>query len=187
MKTAGARDSRTTSSTWRSARPSISRPEVASRIYAVGGVPPTPGSLDDTSRRCRNIDLVLHIESDRMGHLLIPEGVEAERGAVLAELHSYENDPHRPQRCGRVRIIQAIPIATTRSAGRATSSTSSGAISCASTASTTRRRTPCSSSSATSSPKTCAGGWPSCSGTIRRRRRHHRRARSSRRSSASAA
>jgi zinc protease len=40
------------------------------------------------------LDLALRIEADRLGHLLIPEKeVEAERGAVLAELHGYENDP----------------------------------------------------------------------------------------------
>jgi zinc protease len=40
------------------------------------------------------LDLLLRIESDRMSRLTIsPEDMEAERGAVLAEMHMYENDP----------------------------------------------------------------------------------------------
>ena len=79
------------------------------------------------------------------------------RGAVLAELHGYENDqaPSSTMRpCyaslpGASLSQQHDRLGERRRAHQR-------AISCASTASTTRRRTPCSSSSATSSPKTCA-------------------------------
>ncbi len=41
-----------------------------------------------------DLDLALRIEADRMARLVIPAAeVEAERGAVLAEMHGYENDP----------------------------------------------------------------------------------------------
>jgi predicted Zn-dependent peptidase len=40
------------------------------------------------------LDLLLKIEADRMARTVIdPESMEAERGAVITELHSYENDP----------------------------------------------------------------------------------------------
>jgi zinc protease len=72
--------------------------EVASRIYAVGGEWHAYTWIDQTTYfetlPREQLDLALRIESDRMGRLLIPEeGVDAERGAVLAELHGYENDP----------------------------------------------------------------------------------------------
>lgn len=42
----------------------------------------------------RDLDLLLRIEADRMARLdLSPAVIEAERGAVLAEMHMYENDP----------------------------------------------------------------------------------------------
>lgn len=40
------------------------------------------------------LDLLLKIEADRMARTVIdPASMEAERGAVITELHSYENDP----------------------------------------------------------------------------------------------
>lgn len=40
------------------------------------------------------LDLLLRIEADRMGRLTIsPDDMDAERGAVLAEMHQYENYP----------------------------------------------------------------------------------------------
>ena len=40
------------------------------------------------------LDLLLRIEADRMARTVIdPASMEAERGAVITELHSYENDP----------------------------------------------------------------------------------------------
>jgi predicted Zn-dependent peptidase len=40
------------------------------------------------------LDLLLKIEADRMARTLIdPESIEVEKGAVITELHSYENDP----------------------------------------------------------------------------------------------
>ncbi|HEY7006624.1 MAG TPA: insulinase family protein [Sphingomicrobium sp.] len=40
------------------------------------------------------LDLLLKIEADRMARTVIdPSTMEAERGAVITELHSYENDP----------------------------------------------------------------------------------------------
>jgi predicted Zn-dependent peptidase len=40
------------------------------------------------------LDLMLKIEADRMARTVIdPASIEAERGAVITELHSYENDP----------------------------------------------------------------------------------------------
>ena len=40
------------------------------------------------------LDLLLKIEADRMARVVIdPASIEAERGAVITELHSYENDP----------------------------------------------------------------------------------------------
>lgn len=40
------------------------------------------------------LDLLLKIEADRMARTIIdPSTMEAERGAVITELHSYENDP----------------------------------------------------------------------------------------------
>ncbi len=40
------------------------------------------------------LDLLLRIEADRMARVVIdPASIEAEKGAVITELHSYENDP----------------------------------------------------------------------------------------------
>ena len=40
------------------------------------------------------LDLLLKIEADRMARTIIdPASIEAEKGAVITELHSYENDP----------------------------------------------------------------------------------------------
>ncbi|HVU28875.1 MAG TPA: insulinase family protein, partial [Sphingomicrobium sp.] len=39
------------------------------------------------------LDLLLRIEADRMARTIIdPASIEAEKGAVITELHSYEND-----------------------------------------------------------------------------------------------
>ena len=72
--------------------------EVVSRIYAVGGEWHAYTWLDQTTYfetlPSQYLELALKIEADRMARLLIPANqVEAERGAVLAELHGYENDP----------------------------------------------------------------------------------------------
>ena len=72
--------------------------EVVSRIYAVGGEWHAYTWLDQTTYfetlPSQYLDLALRIEADRMARLLIPaDQVEAERGAVLSELHGYENDP----------------------------------------------------------------------------------------------
>src|SRR4029450_3041918 len=40
------------------------------------------------------LDLLLRIEADRMARVVIdPASIAAEKGAVITELHSYENDP----------------------------------------------------------------------------------------------
>jgi len=72
--------------------------EVVSAIYGAGGEWHGYTWLDQTTyfetAPARHLDLLLRIEADRMHRLLIPEAeVEAERGAILAELHGYENDP----------------------------------------------------------------------------------------------
>ena len=72
--------------------------DVVSRIYAVGGEWHGYTWIDQTTYFAtaprEHLDLLLAIEADRMAKLLIsPPEVEPERGAVLAELHSYENDP----------------------------------------------------------------------------------------------
>ncbi len=72
--------------------------EVVSAIYAVGGEWHGYTWLDETTYfatvPAQHLDLLLRIEADRMARLLIPEAeVEAERGAILAEMHGYENDP----------------------------------------------------------------------------------------------
>jgi zinc protease len=71
---------------------------VVGSIYAVGGEWHAYTWLDQTTYYAtaprEQLDLLLRIEADRMGRLLIPaDQVEAERGAILAELHGYENDP----------------------------------------------------------------------------------------------
>ena len=72
--------------------------EVVSSIYAVGGEWHGYTWLDQTTYfetlPAEHLDLALRIEADRMARLVIPEEeVEAERGAVLTEMHGYENDP----------------------------------------------------------------------------------------------
>ena len=72
--------------------------DVVSRIYAAGGEWHGYTWIDQTTYYetvpIEDLDLVLDIEADRMARLELPkEDVEAERGAVLAELHGYENDP----------------------------------------------------------------------------------------------
>ncbi len=72
--------------------------EVVSAIYAVGGEWHGYTWLDQTTYfetlPADQLDLALRIEADRMARLLIPAAeVEPERGAVLAEMHGYENDP----------------------------------------------------------------------------------------------
>jgi len=72
--------------------------EVASRIYAVGGEWHGYTWIDQTTYfetvPREHLGLVLAIEADRMARLLIPAAeMEAERKAVLTELHGYENDP----------------------------------------------------------------------------------------------
>ena len=71
---------------------------VVSSIYAVGGEWHGYTWLDQTTYfetvPPSSLDLALRIEADRMARLVIPAAeVEAERGAVLAEMHGYENDP----------------------------------------------------------------------------------------------
>jgi len=72
--------------------------EVVSSIYAVGGEWHGYTWLDQTTYFATvprdDLDLLLRIEADRMQRLIIPSAdVEAERGAVLSEMHGYENDP----------------------------------------------------------------------------------------------
>ena len=72
--------------------------EVVSSIYAVGGEWHGYTWLDQTTYfatvPAEHLDLLLRIEADRMARLVIETGdVEPERGAVLAEMHGYENDP----------------------------------------------------------------------------------------------
>lgn len=72
--------------------------EVVSAIYAVGGEWHGYTWLDQTTYFAtvpvEHLDLVLRIEADRLSHLVIDANyVGAERGAVLAEMHGYENDP----------------------------------------------------------------------------------------------
>ncbi len=71
--------------------------EVVSSIYAVGGEWHGYTWIDQTTYfetvPREHLELALRIEADRMGRLLIPaQEVSAERGAVLSELHGYEND-----------------------------------------------------------------------------------------------
>jgi zinc protease len=72
--------------------------DVVSRIYAAGGEWHGYTWIDQTTFfetvPKERLPLVLDIEADRMARLLLPEKeLEAERGAVLTELHGYENDP----------------------------------------------------------------------------------------------
>jgi len=72
--------------------------ELVSSIYAVGGEWHGYTWLDQTTYFAtapkENLDLLLRIEADRMTRLDIsPSDVDVERGAVITEMHSYENDP----------------------------------------------------------------------------------------------
>ena len=72
--------------------------QLVSSIYAAGGEWHGYTWLDQTTYFAtaprEELDLLLRIEADRMARLLIPAGdVTAEIGAVLAEMHGYENDP----------------------------------------------------------------------------------------------
>ena len=72
--------------------------ELVSSIYAVGGEWHGYTWLDQTTyfetTPAKHLDLLLRIEADRMARLKIPEAdVDSERGAVLTEMHGYENDP----------------------------------------------------------------------------------------------
>ncbi|MBT8078618.1 MAG: insulinase family protein [Gammaproteobacteria bacterium] len=71
---------------------------LVSSIYAVGGEWHGYTWTDQTTYFStapkQYLDLLLRIETDRMSRLdIAPEFIEAERGAVLAEMHMYENDP----------------------------------------------------------------------------------------------
>jgi len=71
---------------------------LVSSIYAVGGEWHGYTWLDQTTYFAtapkNYLELLLRIEADRMARLEIPAAdVEAERGAVLTEMHGYENDP----------------------------------------------------------------------------------------------
>ena len=72
--------------------------QLVSSIYAVGGEWHGYTWLDQTTYFAtaprEQLDLLLRIEADRMTRLRVPEAdVKAEIGAVLAEMHGYENDP----------------------------------------------------------------------------------------------
>lgn len=71
---------------------------LVSSIYAIGGEWHGYTWIDQTTYFAtvpkEHLDLLLRIEADRMSRLTIsPDDIKAERGAVLAELHMYENDP----------------------------------------------------------------------------------------------
>jgi zinc protease len=71
---------------------------LVSSIYARGGEWHGYTWTDQTTYfstiPSEELDLLLRIEADRMSRLLIAQkNMEAERGAVLAEMHMYENDP----------------------------------------------------------------------------------------------
>jgi len=72
--------------------------DVVGQIYAAGGEWHGYTWVDQTTYfetvPVDHLDLALRIEADRMSRLLILEQhLEPERGAVLAEMHGYENDP----------------------------------------------------------------------------------------------
>jgi zinc protease len=71
---------------------------LVSSIYGVGGEWHGYTWLDQTTYFATvpkaQLDLLLRIEADRMARLDIPAAdLDSERGAVLTEMHSYENDP----------------------------------------------------------------------------------------------
>jgi len=72
--------------------------DVVSRIYAAGGEWHGYTWIDQTTYfetvPVSELDTALQIEADRMARLKIPAAdLESERGAVLSEMHGYENDP----------------------------------------------------------------------------------------------
>ena len=72
--------------------------EVVSRIYAAGGEWHGYTWIDQTTYfetvPVTELDTALQIEADRMARLKIPAAdLESERGAVLSEMHGYENNP----------------------------------------------------------------------------------------------
>lgn len=73
-------------------------PNTIEPIYAAGGEWHGYTWIDETTYfetvPIESLDFVLQLQADRMFHVENrKEEVEAERGAVLTELHSYENDP----------------------------------------------------------------------------------------------
>ncbi|HLF30843.1 MAG TPA: pitrilysin family protein, partial [Xanthomonadales bacterium] len=71
---------------------------LVSDIYAVGGEWHGYTWLDQTTYFAtaprEHLDLLLRIEADRMARVTLSEAdVVVERGAVITEMHSYENDP----------------------------------------------------------------------------------------------
>jgi zinc protease len=67
-------------------------------IYDAGGEWHGYTAMDQTTYFAtmpkERLDLLLRIEADRMARTVIdPASIEAEKGAVITELHSYENDP----------------------------------------------------------------------------------------------
>ncbi len=72
--------------------------DVVSRIYAAGGEWHGYTWVDQTTYfetvPVSELDTALRIEADRMNRLKLPGNeLEFERGAVLAEMHGYSNDP----------------------------------------------------------------------------------------------
>ncbi len=67
-------------------------------IYDAGGEWHGYTAMDQTTYFATmpkdGLELLLKIEADRMARTVIdPASIEAEKGAVITELHSYENDP----------------------------------------------------------------------------------------------
>lgn len=72
--------------------------ELVSRIYAAGGEWHGYTWIDQTTYfetvPVTELDTALRIEADRMARLIIPATeLESERGAILSEMHGYENNP----------------------------------------------------------------------------------------------
>jgi len=72
--------------------------DLVSSIYAIGGEWHGYTWIDQTTYFAtvpkEQLDLLLRVEADRMSRLVISkDDIAAERGAVLAEMHMYENDP----------------------------------------------------------------------------------------------
>jgi predicted Zn-dependent peptidase len=74
------------------------RGQATDLIYDAGGEWHGYTAMDQTTYFATmpkdGLDLLLRIEADRMARTVIdPASIEAEKGAVITELHSYENDP----------------------------------------------------------------------------------------------